>query len=198
MQNPSEDHIGAIIKILWYLKRTSGKRIKFEKNRHVEIEGYTDVDWAGNIIDRKLIAEYFTFVGCNLVTWMSKKHNVVVLSSAEAEFRGMVKEACELLWLRKILAELGMNPKNEMKLYCDNKMAIGISHNLIQHNRTKHLEIDRHFINEKLDSHIISLPFVSYVEQIASKQFEEMLEKIGMTDICAFVRGGVDCTLSTC
>jgi hypothetical protein len=129
---------------------------------------------------------------------MSKKHNVVVLSSAEAEFRGMVKEACELLWLRKILAELGMNPKNEMELYYDNKMVIGISHNLIQHNRTKHLEIDRHFINKKLDSHIISLPFVSYVEHIASKQFEEMLEKIGMTDICAFVRGSVDCTLSTC
>jgi hypothetical protein len=115
----------------------------------------------------------------------------VALSSAEAEFRGMVKGICELIWLRKLLAELGLNPKNEMKLYCDNKAAIDISHNPVQHDRTKHIEVDRHFIKEKLDSHIISLPFIRSVEHVAdiltkavaSKSFEENLEKIGMTDI---------------
>jgi hypothetical protein len=191
MHSPSEDHMGAVIRILRYLKGTPGKGIKFEKNGHVEIEGYTNADWAGNIVDRKSTSGYFTFVGGNLVTWRSKKQNVVALSSAEAEFRGMVKGICELLWLRKILAELGMNPKHEMKLYCDNKAAIDISHNPVQHDRTKHIEVDRHFIKEKLDSHIISLPFVRSVEQVAdiltkavaSKPFEENLEKIGMTDI---------------
>jgi hypothetical protein len=116
---------------------------------------------------------------------------MIVLSSAEAEFRGMVKGVCELLWLRKILVELGMNPKKEMKLYCDNKAAIDISHNPVQHDIIKHIEVDRHFIKEKLDSHIISLSFVRFVEHIAdiltkavtSKQFEKMLEKIRMTNI---------------
>jgi hypothetical protein len=116
---------------------------------------------------------------------------MVVLSSAEAEFGGMVKGVCELLWLRKILVELGMNPKKEMKLYYDNKVGIDISHNPVQHDRTKHIEVDRHFIKEKLDSCIISLPFVRSVEHVAdiltktvaSKQFEEMLEKIEMTNI---------------
>jgi transposase InsO family protein len=191
MHNPSEDHMGAVIRILRYLKGTPGKGIKFEKSEKLEIEGYTDADWAGNIVDRKSTSGYFTFVGGNLVTWRSKKQNVVALSSAEAEFRGMVKGICELLWLRKLLAELGMNTEAEMKLYCDNKAAIDISHNPVQHDRTKHIEVDRHFIKEKLDSHIISLPFVRSVEQVAdiltkavaNKQFEESLKKIGMTDI---------------
>jgi len=142
-------------------------------------------------MDRKSTSGYFTFVGGNLVTWRSKKQNVVVLSSVEAEFRGMVKEICKLLWLRKMINELELGTENEMKLYCDNKAAIDISHNPVQHDRTKHIEVDRHFIKEKLDSHVISLPFVRSTEQVAdvltkavaTKPFEEMLEKIGMVDI---------------
>jgi hypothetical protein len=87
-------------------------------------------------------------VGDNLVTWRSEKQNVVTLSSAESEFRGMVKVVCELLWIRKFLIELFFEPKSEMGLFCDNKATIDISHNLIQYNRTKHIEIDRHFIKE--------------------------------------------------
>ena len=58
----------------------------FSKNNHLDIEGYIDVDWAGNISDRKSTLGYFTFVGGNLVPWRSKKQKVVALSSAEAEF----------------------------------------------------------------------------------------------------------------
>ena len=116
----------------------------------------------------------------------------MTLSSAEAEFREMVKGICELLWLRKLLTELGFEPCAEMKLFCDNKAAIDISHNPVQHDRTKHIEVDMHFIKEKLDSKIISMPFVRSHEQLAymltkaisSKAFDESLSKLGMTDIC--------------
>ena len=157
----------------------------------MNITGYCDADWAGCVVDRRSTAGYFTFVGGNLVTWKSKKQNVVALSSAEAEFRGMVKGICELLWLRKLLTELGFEPSTEMKLFCDNKAAIDISHNPVQHDRTKHIEVDRHFIKEKLDSKIISMPFVRSHEQLAdmltkaisSKAFDESLSELGMTDI---------------
>jgi hypothetical protein len=103
----------------------------------------------------------------------------------------MVKRICELLWLRKILTELGVDVKNDMKLYYHNKATIDISHNPVQHDRTKYIEVDIHFIKEKLDSYIISLPFVRSCEQVAdiltkvvaNKQFKEILKKIGMTDI---------------
>ncbi|RVW60435.1 Retrovirus-related Pol polyprotein from transposon RE1 [Vitis vinifera] len=142
-----------------------GKGLMFSKNDHLRVEGYTDADWAGNIMDRKSTSGYFTFVGGNLVTWRSKKQKVVALSSAEAEFRGMAKGLCELLWL--ILTEIGFAPDSEMKLFCDNKAAIDISHNPIQHDRTKHVEVDRHFIKQNLDAKIIQFPFVKSEDQLA-------------------------------
>ena len=146
MHCPSKDHMDAVVRILRYLKSAPGKGIMFSKNDHLDVEGYTDADWAGNLADRKSTSGYFTFVGGNLVTWRSKKQKVVALSSAEAEFRGMAKGLCELLWLRRLLSEIGFAPNSEMNLYCDNKAAIEISQNPIQHDRTKHIEIDRHFI----------------------------------------------------
>jgi Reverse transcriptase (RNA-dependent DNA polymerase) len=191
MHSPSEEHMDAVMRILRYLKGSPGRGIMFEKHGHLEIAGYTDADWAGSVCDRKSTTGYFTFVGGNLVTWRSKKQNVVALSSAEAEFRGMVKGICELLWLRRLLTELGFEPISEMKLFCDNKAAIDISHNPVQHDRTKHIEVDRHFIREKIDSKIIEIPFVRSGEQLAdmltkavsSKMFNESLIKLGMSDI---------------
>jgi hypothetical protein len=124
---------------------------------------------------------------------------VVTLSSAEAEFRGMTKDICELMWLKRLLTELGYGPTNEKKLFCDNKAAIDMSHNLVQHDQTKHIEVDRHFINENLDSKIISLPFVRSNEWLAdmltkvasSNAFYNSLDKIGMTDIFVPTCGGV-------
>ena len=146
MHCPSEDNIDAVMRILRYLKSSPGKGLMLSKNGHLNVTGYTDANWAGNITDRKSTAGYFTFVGGNLVTWRSKKQKVVALSSAEAKFWGMVKGICELLWLKKLLAEVGVAPSFEMNLFCDNKAAIAISHNPVQHDRTKHVEVDRNFI----------------------------------------------------
>ncbi|RVW53051.1 Retrovirus-related Pol polyprotein from transposon RE1 [Vitis vinifera] len=82
MHCPSEEHMEVVIRILRYLKSSPGKRLMFSKNDHVRVDGYTDVDWARNISDRKSTSRYFTFVGGNLVTWRSKKQKVVALSSA--------------------------------------------------------------------------------------------------------------------
>ena len=163
----------------------------FSKNAHLDIEGYTDADWAGNILDRKSTSGYFTFMGGNLVTWRSKKQKVVALSSAEAEFRDMVKGLCELLWLRNLLTEVSFPPRSAMNFFCDNKATIDISHNLIQHDRTKHVEVDRHFIKQNLEEKIIQFPFVKSEDQLAdilakaisSRTFNDSLDKLGAIDI---------------
>ena len=82
MHCPSEDHMSAMVRILRYLKSSPRKGLMFTKNQHLHIDGYTNADWARNITDRKSTLGYFTFVGGNLVTWRSKKHKVVALSSA--------------------------------------------------------------------------------------------------------------------
>lgn len=193
MPCPSEDHIEVVLRILWYLKSSPGKELKFSKNNHLQVEGYTDADWAGNISDRKSTVGYFMFVGGNLVKWRSKKQNVVALSSAEVEFRGMAKGFCELLWLKRLLTEIGFAPNCEMDMFCDNKAAIDISHNPVQHDRTKHVEIDRHFIKQNLEDKTIRFPFIKFEDQLAdvltkavcSKTFYNSLDKLGMRDLYA-------------
>ncbi|XP_024172378.1 uncharacterized mitochondrial protein AtMg00810-like [Rosa chinensis] len=146
MQNPSEDHMDAVVRILRYLKRAPGKGLMFSKHNCLEVSGYTDADWAGCITDRRSTSGYFTFVGGNLVTWKSKKQKVVARSSAEAEYRGMAHG---------------------------------------------HVEVDRHFIKEKLDANLIAFPFVPTKEQLADiltkgvsvKAFHDSLNKLGIRDV---------------
>ena len=194
MHNPGEQHMNSVMRILRYLKSAPGKGIMFTKKEDWQnVSVYTDVDWAGAIDDRRSTSGYFTFVGGNLVTWRSKKQNVVARSSAEAEFRGMAFGLCEALWLRLLLQDLGYPPKHPIQLFCDNKAACDIAHNPVQHDRTKHVEVDRFFIKEKLDNKIIELPKICSEDQLAdiltkavSKQiFFKCLGKLGMYNIYA-------------
>ena len=190
MHRPQVEHMVAVLRILRYLKGTSNKGVFYAKNDNLDLIGYTDADWAGDRDDRKSTSGYFTLVGGNLVTWRSKKQKVVALSSAEAEFRGIAKGITEILWIRKLLGELGFVQGQASPLYCDNKAAISISENPVQHDRTKHVEIDRHFIKEKLESKVISLPFVRSAGQLAdiltkavsSQIFNSTLSKLGFGD----------------
>lgn len=109
----------------------------------------TGADYADFLVDRISTIAHCTFLGGNLVTRRSKKQNVVAL--AESKFKSITHRLCELLWLKIILDYLKINWKGPMKLYCDNKSAIDIAHNPIQYDKTKHIEIDRHFNKEKLE-----------------------------------------------
>ncbi|CAJ2640143.1 unnamed protein product [Trifolium pratense] len=153
--------------------------------------GKTACKPAWSIVDRRSTTGYCTFLGGNLVTWKSKKQSVVSRSSAEAEFRAMAQGICELLWLKSILEDLRIKSDEPMKLYCDNKSAISIAHNPVQHDRTKHIEVDRHFIKEKLDSGLICTPYVSSQGNLADlltkglngNNFERIVSKLGMINI---------------
>ena len=105
----------------------------------------------------------------------------------------MALGVCELLWIKNVLLDLGFKQNETMSLYCDNTSAIAIAHNLVQHDRTKHVEINRHFIKEKLEAGIISFPFVRsellltdvLTKGVSSKVFNESQFELGMCDIHA-------------
>ena len=106
MHDPREAHLQATYKVLHYLKGNPRKGILFKKNNTLTLEAYTDVDYASSIVDRRSTIGYCTFLGGNLVTWRSKKQNVVARLSAELEFKAIAQGLCELLWLKIILDDL--------------------------------------------------------------------------------------------
>nr|GEX53358.1 putative RNA-directed DNA polymerase [Tanacetum cinerariifolium] len=168
MHQPQVDHMHAVLRIVKYLKGTTSHGVLFKANGHFNIQIFTDADSAGDKGNRRSTSGYFSLVGGNLVTWKSKKQKVVSLSSAEAEFRGIAKGPAEALWIRKLVSEIGLPPKESIRIMSDNKAAIQISENLVQHDRTKPVEVDRHFIKEKLEAGIIKLPFVKSEDQLAN------------------------------
>lgn len=168
-----------------------GKGIFFRRGEGLSLEAYTDADYARSVDDRRSTSGYCTFLGGNLITWRSKKHNVVARSSAEAEFRSMALGICELVWLNIIFEDLKIKWEGPMRLYCDNKSAINIAHNPVQHDRMKHIEVDRHFIKEKLDSGLICTLFVFTKNQLADiltkglsiVVFQSLVDKLVMDNI---------------
>ncbi|CAH9070189.1 unnamed protein product [Cuscuta europaea] len=191
MHHPLQEHLDATYMILRYLKSCPGKGLFFKKGNNRTIEAFTDADYAGSISDRRFTSGYCTYVWGNLVTWRSKKQNVVARSSVESEFRAMANGICELLWIKRVITELKMEIELPMKLYCDNKADISIAHNHVLHDRTKHIEVDRHFIKEKIEAGIICTPFVSTKDQTADiftkglfrPIFELLISKLGMYGI---------------
>ena len=191
MHDPRSGHLDAVNRILRYLKGCPGKGILLSNHGHLEVEGYTDADWAGCLDDRRSTSGYCVFLGGNLVSWRSKKQSVVARSTAEAELRSMASGLCELLWLRLLLTELRLFKGGPLRLHCDNQAAINIVNNPVQHDRTKHVEIDSFFIKEKLDEGIIELNYVSAGHQdavsltksLGVKECNLACNKMGMIDI---------------
>lgn len=95
---------------------------------------------------------YYTFTGCNLVAWRNKKQSVVARFSVEVEYQSMAHGIRELLWLNLFLSELQFPVKGPMSLYCNNKAVINIAHNLVQRDCIKYIEVDHHFLKEKIMS----------------------------------------------
>ncbi|RVW32163.1 Retrovirus-related Pol polyprotein from transposon RE1 [Vitis vinifera] len=193
LQSPCDSHWDAVIRILRYIKSTPGQGVLYENRGHTQVVGYTDADWAGSPTDRRSTSGYCVFIGGNLISWKSKKQDVVARSSAEAEYRAMALATCELIWLRHLLRELRFGKDEQMKLICDNQAALHIASNPVFHERTKHIEVDCHFIREKIASGCVATSFVNSNDQLADiftkslrgPRIKYICNKLGAYDVYA-------------
>lgn len=142
MQNPRLSHWNVVMRILKYLKGYPNKGLLYTKQKvgnSLEVYGFIDADWAESPFDRKPTSGNCIKLGGNLV-FGRVKQNVVVRSSAKAEYRSVAKATTKPVWMKSFLGELGFPIMGAMQLWCDNKAAIHIAHNPVFHERTKHIK----------------------------------------------------------
>ncbi|KAD4888558.1 hypothetical protein E3N88_20631 [Mikania micrantha] len=167
MHNPSKVHQGAVRRILRYVAGTYKMGLWYGKDKELRLLGYTDSDWGGCIDDRKSVSANIFMMGDSAVSWSSRKQSSVALSSSEAEYISASAAACQCVWLRRILEDLGLFQSDPTVILCDNKSAINLSRNPVMHNRSKHIELKHHFIRELVIQEQVLLEFCGTNEQLA-------------------------------
>jgi hypothetical protein len=167
MHDPREPHLAALKRILRYIRGTLHLGLRLRPSTQDDLVVYSDADWAGCPDTRKSTSGYAVFLGDNLVSWSSKRQNTVSRSGAEAEYRAVANGVAEASWLRQLLHELHVPLRRATLVYCDNISAVYMSSNPVQHQRTKHIEIDLHFVREKVAMGVVRVLHVPTTSQFA-------------------------------
>ncbi|XP_071683505.1 uncharacterized protein [Lolium perenne] len=164
---PTTEHWTAVKRILRYVKDTVNTGITFVKSSSTFLSAFSDADWAGSIDDRRSTGGFAIFVGPNLVSWSARKQATVSRSSIEAEYKSLANATAEMIWVEALLRELGVKLKDKPCLWCDNLGATYLSANSVFHARTKHIEIDFHFVRERVARNLLNIRFISSKDQVA-------------------------------
>ncbi|XP_016566623.2 uncharacterized mitochondrial protein AtMg00810-like [Capsicum annuum] len=167
MQAPRHLHLVAVRRIIRYFRGTSNRGLFFPSGSNIYLNAFSDSDWTGCSDTRRSVTGWCRFLGESLISWKSKKQDPVSKSSTEAEYRAMSTACSEIVWLRGLLAEIGFPQPNSTPLHADNTSVIQIATNSVYHERTKHIEVDCHYIREAVDKGVITLPHMSSDLQIA-------------------------------
>nr|GEU70096.1 ribonuclease H-like domain-containing protein [Tanacetum cinerariifolium] len=148
MHDPREPHFFTLKRILRYVCGTLDYGLQLFSSSTTDLVAYSDADWAGCPTTRRSTSGYYVFLGNNLLSWSTKCQPTLSRSSAEAEYRGIANVVAETCWLRNLLRELHTPLSFATLVYCDIVIVVYLSSNPIQHQRTKHIEIDIHFVRD--------------------------------------------------
>jgi hypothetical protein len=146
MVEPSQVHWTAAKHVLRYLRGTMEYGLRYLRRDGVELQGYTNSDWASSVVDRKSTSRCCFSLGSPMITWFSMKQTYVALNSIEAEYMAAIMASCEAIWLRKLLTSLFGQELEPTVIYYDNQNCIKLFENPVFHDRSKHIEIRYHFI----------------------------------------------------
>ncbi|GJU43462.1 copia protein [Tanacetum coccineum] len=163
---PKTSHLEAVKRIFRYIKGTTHLGLWYPKGTGIETVVYVDSDHAGDYVDRKSTSGICTFVGCCLTSWFSKKQTALAISTTEAEYVSAEKACQQALWMKQALIDYDVQ-LDDVPIMCDNKGAIDLSKNPVQHSRTKHIKIRHHFLRDNVQKGHISIEKVLSIYNIA-------------------------------
>ena len=164
---PTTVHWTAAKRIVRYVKNTLSIGLNFSKSPSTLVSAFSDSDWAGSLDDRRSTGGFAVFFGPNLISWSARKQATVSRSSTEAEYKALANATAEIIWVQSILKELGVRNTQAPCLWCDNLGATYLSANPMFHARTEHIEIDFHFVRERVANKQLDIRFVHSRDEVA-------------------------------
>jgi hypothetical protein len=175
MTNPGMAHWMAGKRILRYLNGSRKMGLHYDGNRQpldksnysVQVKAYADADWGGDLDGRKSTTGYIIMINGCVVSWVSRKQSTVALSTAEAEYMAISATLQDIKWLTQLLDELNYKQTEIPLLYTDNKAAIAISENDVNHSRAKHIDIRHHFVRDAIKRKELRVEWIDTRKQIA-------------------------------
>nr|GFB80210.1 ribonuclease H-like domain-containing protein [Tanacetum cinerariifolium] len=163
---PTEKHIHAVKRIFRYLRGTVNRVLWYPKDSSVALTAFADADHVGCQDTRRSTSGSVQFLGERLISWSSKRQKSAAISSTEAEYIALSGCCAQILWMRSHLLDYSL-VFNKIPMYCDNKSAIALCCNNVQHSQSKHIDIRYHFIKEQVEQGVIELYFVNTKYQLA-------------------------------
>ncbi|GJY56567.1 retrovirus-related pol polyprotein from transposon TNT 1-94 [Tanacetum coccineum] len=184
---PTEKHLHAVKRVFRYLKGTVNRGLWYLKDSSIALTTFADADHAGCQDTRHNTSGSMQFMGDRLVSWSSKRQKSDAISSTEAEYIAMPGWCAQIIWMRSQLTDYGFG-FNKILMYCDNKSAIALSCNNVQHSRSKHIDIRFHFIKDHVENGVIKLYFVNtkyqladiFTKVLARERIDFLINKLGM------------------
>jgi hypothetical protein len=149
------------------VKHTINLGLKLSRSRSTLVSGFSDADWASDVDDRRSTGGFAIFLGSKLISWSARKQPTVSRLSTEAEYRAMANATAEIIWVQTLLRELGVRSPPAARLWCDNIGATYLSANPVFHARTKHIEIDYHFVRERVAQKLLHVQLIGAGDQVA-------------------------------
>ncbi|GJR27137.1 hypothetical protein Tco_1103369 [Tanacetum coccineum] len=176
-ENPKTTHLEAVKSIFRYIKGTIHLGLWYLKGTRIETIVYADSDHAGDYVDRKSTSGVCTFMGCCLTSWLTKKQMAIAISMTEAKHVFAEKACQQALWMKQALIDYDIRLDNVL-IMCNNKGAIDLSKNPVQHSRTKHIEIRHHFLRDNIQEGNISVKKVASEDNIADILTKPLKRKV--------------------
>jgi len=165
-QKPTMTHLKAARQGLRYLKGTTDQGITYDGKKGLKIEAWSDANW-GTEEGRESISGFVFTIAGGAVSWSSKKQSSVALSTTESEYMAILHALKEMIWIHRLLEELGYDVSNQNTIYTDSQSAIALAHNPEHHARTKHIDIQYHFIRNCVEDGRLQLEYCPTEDMVA-------------------------------